>query len=70
IKDCRPKAILTASCGLEPGRIVGYQKLIEGALTLAPDIVDSVLVFKREEAAWDLKSGRDHDWDEALAAAT
>ncbi|MDF1747658.1 MAG: propionyl-CoA synthetase [Alphaproteobacteria bacterium] len=70
IKDCRPKAILTASCGLEPGRIIAYQKLIEGALALAPEIVESVLVFKRDEAPWELKAGRDHDWDQALAAAT
>lgn len=69
IKDARPRAILTASCGIEPGRIIPYQPLVEGALDLAPGIVENVVVAHREEAGWDLKEGRDHDWKAALDAA-
>ncbi len=69
IKDARPRAILTASCGIEPGRIIPYQPLVEGALDLAPGIVESIVVTQREEARWDLKDGRDHDWKSALEGA-
>ncbi len=69
IKDARPRAILTASCGIEPGRVIPYQPLVEGALDLAPGIVESIVVTQREEAAWTLRGGRDHDWKAALDAA-
>ncbi|MEC9265519.1 MAG: propionyl-CoA synthetase [Alphaproteobacteria bacterium] len=69
IKDARPRAILTASCGIEPGRVIPYQPLVEGALDLAPGIVESIVVTQREEAAWTLRDGRDHDWKAALDAA-
>ena len=35
IEDCKPKVILSASCGLEPGRIVQYKPLLDEAITLA-----------------------------------
>ncbi len=69
IKDARPRAILTASCGIEPGRVIPYQPLVEGALDLAPGIVESIVVTQRDEAAWTLRDGRDHDWKAALDAA-
>ncbi len=69
IKDCRPRAILTASCGIEPGRVIAYQALVEGALALAPDIVESIVIFAREQAEWNLRPGRDHDWETALSTS-
>ena len=36
IDDCAPKVVLSASCGVEPGRIVEYKPLLDGALELAP----------------------------------
>ena len=35
IDDAEPKAILTASCGIEPGRIVEYKPLLDLAIGLA-----------------------------------
>lgn len=32
IADAKPRAIVTASCGLEPGRIVKYKPLIDAAI--------------------------------------
>src|SRR5690606_10773106 len=29
IDDCKPKLIITASCGIEPGRIVAYKPLLD-----------------------------------------
>jgi propionyl-CoA synthetase len=35
IDDCEPKCIIAASCGIEPGRVVHYKPLLDGALELA-----------------------------------
>jgi propionyl-CoA synthetase len=35
IDDCQPKLILTASCGIEPGRVVKYKPLLDEAIDLA-----------------------------------
>jgi propionyl-CoA synthetase len=35
IDDCHPKLIVTASCGIEPGKILPYVPIIEEALSLS-----------------------------------
>lgn len=34
IDDCKPKVIITASCGLEPGKIIHYKPIVDESLTL------------------------------------
>lgn len=34
IDDCTPKIIITASCGLEPGKVIHYKPIVEEALSL------------------------------------
>jgi len=65
IDDATPKAIIAASCGLEPGRIVQYKPLIDGAIEMATHKPDFTLVFQREEHTCDLIEGRDFDWNDA-----
>ncbi|MGF1649842.1 MAG: propionyl-CoA synthetase [Hyphomicrobiaceae bacterium] len=62
IDDAKPKAILAASCGLEPGRTVAYKPLIDAALQSAAHKPQAVLVLQRPEFAADLVAGRDFDW--------
>src|SRR6202011_2146404 len=50
IDDAKPKVILSASCGLEPGRIVAYKPLLDEAIKLAQHKPDSCLVLQREAA--------------------
>src|SRR5438093_9618283 len=35
IDDARPKVVLTASCGIEPGRLVAYKPLVDTAIGMA-----------------------------------
>jgi len=35
IDDAKPKLVLSASCGLEPGRVVKYKPLLDAAIALA-----------------------------------
>ena len=69
IADAKPKAIVTASCGLEPGRIVKYKPLIDAAIGLSPHKPASVLILQRDESPCDLTPGRDEDLLEAERAA-
>lgn len=67
IDDAKPKAIIAASCGIEPGRIVPYKPLLDGgAIDLADHKPDFTVILQREEHPADLTPpGRDFDWNEA-----
>jgi len=69
IDDARPALLLTASCGLEFDRVIEYKPLVDRALQLASHQPRHVLVLQRPQARAPLQSGRDLDWQEALAGA-
>jgi propionyl-CoA synthetase len=73
IDDATPKVILSASCGLEPGRIVRYKPLLDEAIRLARHKPESCLILQRPQEEAALVPGRDHDWakvrDEAIVFA-
>ena len=69
IADARPKVIVSASCGLEPGRVVAYKPLLDAAIALSPHKPDACLVLQRDALKAELVQGRDHDFREAEAAA-
>ncbi|MEO0681463.1 MAG: propionyl-CoA synthetase [Pseudomonadota bacterium] len=62
IDDARPKAIIAASCGLEPGRVVHYKPLLDGAVEQASHKPDFCVIFQREQEVAALTEGRDVDW--------
>ena len=64
IDDARPKAIIAASCGLEPGRTVQYKPLYDGAIELAQHKPEFCVILQREEHPVALEEGRDLDWYE------
>ncbi len=61
IDDAAPKAIIAASCGLEPNRVIAYKPMIDGAIDLSSHKPECVLMFQREEMNADLMEGRDFD---------
>ena len=73
IDDAKPKVILSASCGLEPGRIVKYKPLLDEALWLSTHKPDACLILQRPQEEAVLLAGRDYDWakarDEAIVLA-
>ncbi|MEU6135492.1 propionyl-CoA synthetase [Nocardioides sp. NPDC047086] len=68
IDDCEPKVIVTASCGIEPHRLVEYKPIIDEALATTRHQPHSVVVLQREQAPAVL-GPRDHDWAKLLADA-
>ncbi len=65
LTDARPKAILTASCGIEVNRVVPYKPMLDEAIELAVATPDCCIVLQRPEAKATLVPGRDHDWRRA-----
>ena len=68
IDDARPKVILTASCGIEPTRVVEYKPIVDRALELSTHKPGAVVVKQRPQAQADLGDPRDVDWDLAAKA--
>lgn len=67
IDDSQAKLIVTASCGLEPGRSVAYKPLVDQAIALARHKVQHCLLLQRPELAADMQPGRDVDFSDSIA---
>ncbi len=62
IDDAQPKVILSASCGIEPSRIVAYKPLLDHALELARHKPERCLILQRPQLEAAMVPGRDIDW--------
>jgi propionyl-CoA synthetase len=62
IDDCQPKAIIAASCGLEPNRVVHYKPLLDAAIEQASHKPEFCVIFQREQEVAKLVEGRDFNW--------
>ena len=69
IDDAKPKLILSASCGIEPGRVVTYKPLLDEAIRLANYKVPSCMILQRPQAQAEMTAGRGHDWASLHAKA-
>jgi len=69
INDATPRLILTASCGIEPGRIVKYKPLLDSAIELAASKPEKVLLLQRPQELAQMIEGRDYDWANLTQAA-
>jgi len=70
IDDAKPKAIVSASCGIEPNRIISYKPLLDQAIELATHTPQFCVILQRPQEHAYLISGRDIDWQDAVAGAT
>ncbi|MBM9594784.1 AMP-binding protein [Roseitranquillus sediminis] len=62
IDDAAPKAVIAASCGVEPNRTVHYKPLLDAALEAASHRPDLCVILQREQETAELEPGRDHEW--------
>ncbi|HEY6733912.1 MAG TPA: propionyl-CoA synthetase [Roseiarcus sp.] len=69
IDDAEPKVILTASGGVEPGRIVEYKPLLDLAISLARHKPSTCVVYQRPQITADMNEARDRDWTALVDAA-
>ncbi len=69
IDDAKPKLVISASCGIEPNRIVAYKPLLDEAIALAQSKPAHCVILQRVQQAAQMVPGRDIDWQDALAGA-
>ncbi|PWR01030.1 propionyl-CoA synthetase [Meridianimarinicoccus roseus] len=69
INDATPKAILSASCGIEGKRIIAYKPLLDEAIKQSDHKPEVCLILQRPQAEAAMTQGRDLDWAEVTAVA-
>jgi propionyl-CoA synthetase len=69
IEDAEPKVVVSASSGIEPGRVVAYKPLLDAAIELVEAKPERCIVLQRPQLEAELDSARDLDWHDAVAAA-
>jgi propionyl-CoA synthetase len=68
IDDATPKVVVSASCGIEPGRVVEYKPMLDRALEQAAHSPEACVILQRPQAVAEM-GPRDHDWRELVADA-
>jgi propionyl-CoA synthetase len=69
IDDAKPKVVVSASCGIEPGRVVAYKPLLDAAVEMAEAKPERCIILQRPTLEAELVGDRDLDWEEAVSAA-
>ncbi|MBT5664626.1 MAG: AMP-binding protein, partial [Rhodospirillaceae bacterium] len=69
ITDSEPKAIVTASCGIEPARIIEYGPIVKEAMEISPHDVGHVVMLQREQSRSELSGANIHDWNDVMESA-
>ncbi|HSG96294.1 MAG TPA: AMP-binding protein, partial [Afifellaceae bacterium] len=62
IDDAKPKAVVSASCGIEPGRVIAYKPLLDAAIDAASHKPDTCIILQREQQTSELIDERDLDY--------
>jgi propionyl-CoA synthetase len=68
IDDAKPKVIVSASCGLEPTRIVEYKPMLDESIAIATHKPSRCIILQREQHPVEL-GPLDMDWKDAMAMA-
>jgi propionyl-CoA synthetase len=69
IADAKPKVIISASCGLEPGRVIKYKPLLDAAIAMSSHKPDACLILQRPQTEAPMTPSRDYDFNAAVEAA-
>jgi len=66
IDDARPKVVVSASCGIEPTRLIDYKAMLDAAVAAAEHPPRSCVIVQRKEQPCTLIPGRDVEWHDAM----
>ncbi|MGZ4288815.1 MAG: propionyl-CoA synthetase [Solirubrobacteraceae bacterium] len=69
IEDAQPKVVVSASCGIEPGRLIAYKPLLDAAIDLVESKPSACIIMQRPQLEAELQPGRDITWEQAIADA-
>jgi len=62
IDDCEAKLVISASCGIEPTRLIAYKPLLDEAIEYCKHPPEKCIILQRPQLQADMKAGRDLDW--------
>src|SRR3954447_16683598 len=69
INDAKPKVIVSASCGIEPNRVIKYKPMLDAAIEQADYKPKACIIFQRPQETAILVPDRDVEWTKAVAKA-
>jgi propionyl-CoA synthetase len=69
IDDARPVVVVATSCGVEAGRVLPYQPMLDAALQAAAHRPRTCVIVQRPQCSFNLRDGRDVTWADAVAGA-
>jgi propionyl-CoA synthetase len=69
INDAKPAVVVSASCGLEPGRVIAYKPLLDNAIELSEHKPARCVILQRPMQSATLVRDRDFDWDALVSNA-
>ena len=69
IDDAKPKALVTASCGIEFTNIIEYKPLVDEALRISSHAPETVILLQRSQEKASMQAGRDFDWNDLMSSA-
>ena len=69
INDAKPKAIVSASCGIEVAKVIKYKPLLDEAIDIAESKPEKCIIFQRPMETASMVDGRDLDWNDVMASA-
>jgi propionyl-CoA synthetase len=67
IDDARPDVIVSASCGIEPTRIVEYKPMLDTAIDTCAHRPRSCVIVQRKQHQCPMDPDRDFDWNQIMA---
>ena len=67
IDDAKPKAMISASCGIEGKKVIAYKPLLDRAIERSTHKPDKCIILQRPQTKAEMIPGRDVDYDQLLA---
>ncbi|XP_070555650.1 acyl-CoA synthetase short-chain family member 3, mitochondrial-like [Ptychodera flava] len=69
INHAKPKVIVSASCGIEPNRLVDYKPLLDQAIDMSQHKPYKCIIYDRPMKKVNLVEGRDLKWQDEMSTA-
>ena len=69
IDDAAPRVVLSASCGVEPSRVVPYKPFLDEAIKRSDHQPEHCVILQRDQLRAELGE-RDLDWDEFVSSGS
>lgn len=73
IDASKPRAVMTASCGIEGGKgAMDYKPFLNRALQMCTFQPEKILIWQRDQARWDpiIEENGERDWQRLVKSAT